>query len=68
MLMHEYKNPDTVVNAQYVHVRSQAKLSAATLKYVTFKQWTAETRQRTKSHIQSYNMFTVLKYPIKYSV
>lgn len=49
-------------------VQNEAKLCKATLRYITFKQWTAEARQRSKSHIQSYNMFTVLKYAMKYSV
>lgn len=57
MLMHGYKNPDTVVNAQYV--QSKAKLSETALNYITFNQWTVEARQRSKSHIQSQYVYSV---------
>lgn len=66
ILMHEYRNPDTAVNAQYVYsTTTPLRVQAiwATL-FRNLSPWNQEFLQTSELHVQSYSMFTVLKYAI----
>lgn len=71
MLMHECKNPDPVVNAQCVHsrktqlrVRPKWAIRLWNISHSKDEQWNPDRDLKSHMDIQSYNMFTVLKYAI----